>query len=83
VLGLTASKRGVRYPEWQFEDLVRPNLPQLLSTLAHLDPWGQYLFFIEPEPLLGGDSPLQALRLQRAAEVLHVAQLLAREAAGG
>ena len=82
VLGLEAAKRGVRYPKWQFEDRVRPSVAELLSTLTHLDPWGHYLFFTQGEPLLGGITPLGALRRGEAAEVIRVARLLAAEAKG-
>jgi hypothetical protein len=76
VLGLDAAKRGVRYPEWQFEDSVLPHVPAILHALPHLDPWGHYLFFTRPEPLLGGATPLRALRDGAADEVLRVAKLL-------
>jgi hypothetical protein len=81
LLGLESAKRGVRYPEWQFEDAVLPSMPALLGALAHLEPWGQYLFFTRAEPLLEGQSPLEALRAGRAEDVLRVATLLAEEAA--
>lgn len=80
VLGLTASEPGFRYPEWQFEDRVRLHVPELLSTLSHLDAWGHYLFFTQPEPLLGGRTPLSVLRSEQPAEVLGVARILAEEA---
>jgi hypothetical protein len=82
LLGLEAAKRGVRYPEWQFEDNVLPHVPEVLHKLGHLDPWGQYLFFTQPEPLLKGEPPLSVIRDGRAAEVVRVAGLLADEAMG-
>jgi len=80
VLGLQASKRGVRYPRWQFEDAVHPYVADVLSALPHLDAWGHYLFFTQPEPLLAGSTPLDALRRHQFTEVLRVARLLAKEA---
>jgi hypothetical protein len=81
VLGLEGAKRGVRYPSWQFEDVVLRPLPRILHTLRHLDPWGHYLFFTNPEPLLGPKAtPLDALREGKESEVLRVAGLLAAEA---
>jgi hypothetical protein len=81
-LGLEAAKRGVRYPRWQFEDRVRPSIAELLLLLSHLDSWGHYLFFTRREPLLGGATPLAALRRGKAAEVIRVARLLVAEAKG-
>lgn len=83
VLGLQASKRGVRYPRWQFEDAVQPYIADVLAALPHLDAWGHYLFFTRPEPLLAGSTPLDALRRRLSENVLHVARLLAKEATAG
>jgi len=82
VLGLEATKRGVRYPQWQFEDRVRPNVAPLLAALSHLDAWGHYLFFTQAEPLLRGQTPLHVLRTGSPKEVLRVGHLLAKEAHG-
>lgn len=79
-LALEAGKRGYRYPAWQFEDRLVPAVPEVLKTLAYMDPWAQYLFFKQPEPLLGGETPLNMLREGRAADVIRVARLLAAEA---
>ena len=78
-LALEAGKRGYRYPSCQFEDQLIPTMPELLKTLAHLDPWAQYLFFKQPEPLLDGETPLKLLREGKAGDVIRVARLLAAE----
>ena len=78
-LGLSAVKRGYRYPAWQFEDEVAASLPEILEALASRDAWGQYLFFVQAEPLLGGETPLAALRAGKKADVVRVAKLLAEE----
>lgn len=74
-LALSHAKRGFRYPAWQFaEDIAEP-LMRVLPRLMHLDCWGRYLFLIQSEPLLGGRSPLEALRSgesERVARVIHV-----------
>jgi hypothetical protein len=61
-LALSHVKRGFRYPAWQFDDDVAPALAQVLPALSWLEPWDRYFFLTEPEPLLEGRSPLEALR---------------------
>lgn len=79
-LGLEAGKRGFRYPSWQFEDALVPVIAEVLKALSPFDPWAQYLFFKQPEPLLKGNVPLNLLRKEKSAEVTRVARLLAAEA---
>jgi hypothetical protein len=79
IIGLTGLRRGVKYPAWQFEDKVAEVLPDILKILSHRDAWGKYLFFTQPEPLLGGVSPLDAIRKNSASEAIKVATLLAAE----
>ncbi|WP_025041137.1 hypothetical protein [Nitrosospira briensis] len=79
-LALEAGKRGYRYPSWQFEDALIPAMPDILKALSPLDPWAQYLFFKQPEPLLKGEVPLNLLRKGKLDEVTRVARLLAAEA---
>ena len=75
-LALSHVKRGYKYPAWQFSDRLAAPLAVLWPVLAPLDPWEKYLFFTESEPLLGGRSPLDALRAGERDEVLHVATIL-------
>lgn len=79
-LGLEAGKRGYRYPSWQFEDALIPVMPDVLKALSFFDPWAQYLFFKQPEPLLKGEAPLNLLRQGKFDEVTRVARLLAAQA---
>ena len=62
LLGLTNGGRSFRYPEWQWEERVAQSMPGLLRILKDLDPWAQYLFFTQANPLLDGRSPLDCLR---------------------
>jgi hypothetical protein len=78
-IGLSVAKRGVKYPAWQFEDAVAKMLPELLGLLRHRDPWGQYLFFVQAEPLLGGLTPLDAMRQKQGDAVKKWAARLAAE----
>jgi hypothetical protein len=74
-LALSHAKRGFRYPAWQFADDIAEPLMRVLARLTHLDCWGRYLLLIQSEPLLGGRSPLEALRAgesERVARVIHV-----------
>lgn len=75
-LGLSGNRRGYKYPAWQFEDLVFESVGDIMAALASRDEWGCYLFFIQPEPMLGGQTPLATLRLGRRADVLRVAKAL-------
>jgi hypothetical protein len=72
------TKRGVRYPEWQLElvdDAVgRAAFESVLAALAKTGPWSRYRFFVQPAPVLGGRTPIEALKagegdaVRRAAE---------------
>jgi hypothetical protein len=80
-LGLEGGKRGVRYPAWQFDDNVLPHLAAILAVFQHRDDWGKYLFFTQPEPLLGGQSPLDALHNGQGKEVVRIAAVLSEDEA--
>lgn len=75
-LALSHLKRGFRYPAWQFDDGVATDVARVLPELRHLDPWGQFLFFTQNEPLLDADTPLEALRAGDVDRVLHVVRAL-------
>ena len=74
-------KRGFRYPAWQFEDGVAGAMAAILPALSHLDPWQQYFFFVQAEPLLDGLSPLAALRAGKSERLLKVIEILRQDAA--
>ena len=75
-LALSHVKRGYRYPAWQFDDDVAPRLTRILAALSHLDPWAQYFFLTQPEPLLEGKAPLAAIRAGKLEQVLRVVEQL-------
>jgi len=79
-LALSHVKRGFRYPAWQFDDEVATGVVQVLCELNHLDPWGQFLFFTQHEPLVDARTPLDALRTGNLDRVLHAAQVLREDA---
>jgi hypothetical protein len=74
LLALEFGKRGRRYPDWQFQDRIAgPPLEGVLAALAALDPWEQYRFFTQPQPALGGRTPVDALRAGEAEAALQAA----------
>lgn len=63
LLALEFGKRGKRYPAWQFEDSIAgAPLERVLAALGPLGAWEQYRFFTQAEPMLGGRTPVEALR---------------------
>jgi hypothetical protein len=62
LLGVTNGGRSFRYPAWQWEESVAQAMPDLLRILKDLDPWAQYLFFTQANPLLDGRIPLDCIR---------------------
>ena len=80
LLGLVAADTtAYRYPSWQFDSEVMPYLPDILKKLKSYSSWGVYLFFTQKEPLLGGDTPLQAMKHKKTEEVIRVAGILGKE----
>lgn len=81
------SKRGVRYPQWQCEFVSetadRVVFESILTSLAPVGTWGQYRFFKQSSPALGGHTPIEALLEGRATEVARVAQSWANGDQGG
>lgn len=75
-LALAHVKRGFKYPAWQFSDRLAAPLEALWPVLAAVDAWEKYLFLTEPEPLLGGRAPIDALRAGERDAVLAVANTL-------
>ena len=75
-LALSHQKRGFRYPAWQFDQDIAGTVTRALPELAYLDAWGRYFFFIEPEPLLDGKTPLEVLRSGEHERVLKTIQVL-------
>lgn len=76
LLGLVADTTEIRYPSWQFDPDIFPYLSNILKSLRSSRPWGIYFFFIQKEPLLQGETPLQALKRKKCLEVMRVAKIL-------
>lgn len=82
LLALQHEARGFRYPAWQIEPGVRDAIADLLAELGeNTDPWAAYLFFTQPSPLLGGKTPLKALKAGATADVLRAAAGMREELA--
>lgn len=79
LLGLAADTTAYRYPSWQFDSDVMPYVPDVIKKLKPYSAWGVYLFFTQKEPLLGGESPLQAIKRKKCDEVIRVAEILGKE----
>jgi hypothetical protein len=75
-LALSFAKRGFRYPAWQFDEKIAEPLAKVLEALSLRDPWRRYFFLTQPEPLLDGRTPLEALRTGDVTRVLEVAAIL-------
>ena len=74
LLALRHEGRGFRYPAWQIEPGVRDAIADVLVELGDsADCWAAYLFFTQPNPLLSGATPLQALKARKSAQVLRAA----------
>jgi hypothetical protein len=80
LIGVELEDLGVRYPDWQLSTDVRPHLTKILLALKAASEWEAYRFFVEPEPVLDGQTPLEALKHGRGDDVLRVASLLAEDA---
>lgn len=76
VLRLEGGNSGHRYPSFQFEDNVRPIIGDVLAAMPGYDPWGVYLFLVQPEPLLYPGTPLEWIKRGKNEDVLRVAALL-------
>jgi hypothetical protein len=84
LLGLPLGGSTYLYPVWQFDQQgkVLGGLPETLSVLAHLDPWGQAAYLLAGEPRLDGVRPLDALRAGRIAEVVDAARHYGEQGGG-
>ena len=82
LLALQHEARGFRYPAWQIEPGVRDAIAGVLAELGEdTDPWAAYLFFTQSNPLLGGNTPLEALKEGATANVLRAAAGMREELA--
>jgi hypothetical protein len=83
LLALDGAKRGFRFPAWQVDENGKPYpaLRELFEILGG-GPWTVYRFLVQRHPELAGARALDALRRGRTAEVLEVAESVARGALG-
>jgi hypothetical protein len=84
LLALEFAKRGKRYPDWQFDErLAGAPVERVLAALATLEPWARYRFFTQPQPGLGGRTPVEALRQGAVDAVRQAAESWATGEQGG
>jgi hypothetical protein len=81
------TKRGFRYPRWQRELLeesrTREQFEAVLERLTSVGAWSRYRFFTQSAPMLGGKTPLEALRAGAGDRVIAAADTWARGEQGG
>ena len=74
LIGLTQGRRGYAYPAWQFDaGRTVSNLDTVLDALKDHDSWMQFAFFVNPNDLLRGKTPLEQLRSGEIEAVLQAA----------
>jgi hypothetical protein len=85
LLGLARSgaQKGFRLPAWQFEQSVLEAMPDIISAFGPHRVWQAYDFLTHPEPLLGGQVPLEELRRGRRDAVLRILRAVAGLDEGG
>ncbi|HWE51607.1 MAG TPA: hypothetical protein VG273_17575 [Bryobacteraceae bacterium] len=76
LIAVTTGRHGYRYPVWQFSDSgTLQGLDEVLAVLTPFhDEWMQMAFFLQPDHLLNGDSPLDSLKAGRLEPVLSAAR---------
>lgn len=78
LIGLQLGKKGYAYPVWQ-ADL--PGLPKVLEALSDYEPLTQFVFMLNRNSWLGGDTPLEALRRGFVVEVVTAASMYGEQSA--
>ncbi len=74
LLALDRGKRGWAFPAWQAaEGRILPGLAEVLAVLTASDAWSKLVFFLTPDPRLGGERPLDLLRRGETTRVLELA----------
>jgi hypothetical protein len=79
VLAWRTEKQGsLRFPVWQFDgDRRLSGLDEVMAQLSKavmLDDWAKIGFFLQTHERLGGRRPLDLLRENKLADVLHAAR---------
>lgn len=61
VIGLSADRRGIRYPDFQIgsDGTLRPEIAEILAAAGNA--WLAYYFLVEPQPAFGGSTGLELL----------------------
>ena len=82
LLGLDGAKRGFRFPAWQIGEDGKPfaALPALFECFGNSE-WAVYRFLVQRHPELKGRTGLDALRAGHVAQVIEVAESVARASA--
>jgi hypothetical protein len=76
LLAVDSGRHGQAFPAWQLvRGGVLAGLEETLSALSDLDPWMKLAFFLGENQVLGGDTPLTALRQGCLQDVLRAASL--------
>jgi biotin operon repressor len=79
LIGISLGRRGYVYPALQFgSEGVLPGLQQVLEDLEPHDAWMKLAFMLNGNTRLGGQSPLEALRQGKLAEVRRAARAYAQ-----
>jgi len=80
VLGLEGARRGYRFPDWQIGPDGKPfaALPALFDHLGG-SPWAVYRFLVQHHPELSGLTASDALLRGHEAQVVDVAESMARD----
>ena len=76
LLAVVTGRRGFEYPACQFGDGgVVPGLAEVLAAFDDdVDSWMRLSFLVSPLGSLGGDAPLDLLRLGEIEPVVHLAR---------
>jgi helix-turn-helix protein len=75
LLAIPRGRRDFAYPAMQFGGGgVLPGIDLVLGASNLRDPWSQLGMLLTPAETLGGDTPLQALRVGRIDEAVRVAR---------
>jgi hypothetical protein len=85
LLGVRFDDHQYLYPTWQFVDSpteghsgVLHRLHEVLVSLGGIHPWEKARFFLGPQPLFGGRTPLEIIRNGTLGEIERLKDLAAR-----
>jgi hypothetical protein len=74
LVALKDAARHFKYPVWQsHEGNTLPGLEEALKALDTTDPMTAIVFYLQPDPRIGGKRPLDAAREGKSALVLRLA----------